>query len=320
MKKDNNDKFNSLKNEDSRSKNEVDNLISSISKIKKETDDNLKKLKEEFIKEMKKETDDNLRNLKGEMISSFKEMKKETDDNFKNLKLELASIVNEMKKENIVKLNSLKNEISRSKNDVDNLILLVNENKKGTDDNFKKLKEEIINELKIEMVASFKKLNFFLFGIQNNVHVSKLTESGYSYVYNKPYNHKTTSSEMDEIKKSCLPTTNLCLAGRDSTNDVLLVVSCCLCSVIFTQTAKNTPNLHNGSYWYYTPGLSMGFAPNSTINQSWADVFDLSNNQRLSWHLNRVSEEYGGGWRFGSFTDLYYDNIRYYKVILKRDD
>ncbi len=84
---------------------------------------------------MKKETDDNLRNLKGEMISSFKEMKKETDYNFKNLKLELASIVNELKKENNVKLNSLKNEISRSKNDVDNLILLVNEIKKGTDDN-----------------------------------------------------------------------------------------------------------------------------------------------------------------------------------------
>ena len=125
---------------------------------------------------------------------------------------------------------------------------------------------------------------------------------------------------MDEIIKSCLPTTNLCIGGRESTNDVLLVVSCGLCSVVFTKTARNTPNLHNGAYWYYTPGLSMGFAPNSTINQSLADVFDLSNNKRLSWHLNLVSEEYGGGWRFGSLTDLYYDNIRYYKVILKRDD
>jgi hypothetical protein len=171
----------------------------------------------------KKETDDNLKKLKEEII---KEMKEETDDNFKKLKVVMASTVNET---------------SRFKKEVDNLILLVNEIKKGTDDNFKKLKLEMtssVNELKKEIASSFKKLNPFSFGaphgIQNNVHVSKLTESGYSYVYNKPYNHATTSSEMDEIKSSCLPTTYLCLGGRDSTNDVLLVVSCGLCSVVFT--------------------------------------------------------------------------------------
>ena len=176
-----------------------------------------------------------------------------------------------------------------------------------------------VNELKKEIVSTFK-MSIVLFGaphgIQNNIHVSKLTGSGYSYVYNKPYNHKTTSSEMDEIKKSCLPTTNLCLGGRDSTNDVLLVVSCGLCSVIFTKTAKNTPNLHNGAYWYYTPDCSftcqsMGFAPNSTINQFTADYFDQSNNQRVSWHVDGP-----GGYRLGSL----YENTRYYKVILKRND
>ncbi len=210
-------------------------------------------------------------------------------------------------------LKSLKIEITSTDNDI----------KKEADDNFKKLKLEMVstvNELKKEMVSSFKKLNHFSFGIQNNVHVSKLTESGYSYVYNKPYNHATTSSEMDEIKSSCLPTTYLCLGGRDSTNDVLLVVSCGLCSVVFTKTAKNTPNLHNGAYWYYTPDCnicrSMGFAPNSTIYQTNADSFDISNNQRVSWHLNI---DQFGGWRLGSLRSLD-DNTRYYKVILKRDD
>jgi hypothetical protein len=271
----------------------------------------------------KKETDDNLKKLKEEII---KEMKEETDDNFKKLKVVMASTVNELKKDNNDKLNSLKNENSRSKNEVDNLILLVNEIKKGTDDNFKNLKLEMtssVNELKKEMASSFKKLNPFSFGapygIQNNVHVSKLTESGYSYVYNKPYNHVTTSSEMDEIKKSCLPTTILCLGGRDSTNDVLLVVSCGLCSVVFTKTAKNTPNLHNGAYWYYTPDCntcqSMGFAPNSTIDQYLVDIVDKSNNQRVSWHL---SGGVWGGYRLGSLIGLN-DNTRYYKVILKRD-
>jgi hypothetical protein len=55
---------------------------------------------------------------------------------------------------------------------------------------------------------------------------------------------------MDEIIKSCLPTTNLCIGGRESTNDVLLVVSCGLCSVVFTKTDFDTPNFHNGAYWY----------------------------------------------------------------------
>jgi hypothetical protein len=158
---------------------------------------------------------------------------------------------------------------------------------------------------------------YAFFGIQNNIPISTLTNKGYSYVYNKPYNHKTISSEMDEIKNSCLPTSILCLGGRDSTNDVLSVVSCGLCSVIFNETPKNTPNLYNGAYWYYSPDesdiQSMGFAPNSTINQFSADYFDHSNNQRVSWHLNDSI----GGWRLGSLIELN-DDTRYYKVILKK--
>ncbi len=192
------------------------------------------------------------------------------------------------------KLVSLKNEDSRFKNEVENLV-------------------SSVNDMKKEIFLSFK---MFPRGIQNNLHVSKLTENGYSYVYNKPYNHKTTSSEMDEIKKSCLQTTSLCLGGRDSTNGVLLVVSCGLCSVVFTKTAKNTPNLHNGAYWYYTPDGSMGFSPNSIVNQGSADTFDQSNNQRVSWHLN-VNKL--GGYRLGSLNGLNND-ARYYKVILKSDD
>ena len=120
---------------------------------------------------------------------------------------------------------------------------------------------------------------------------------------------------METIKSSCLPSTVLCLGGRDSTNDVLLVVSCGLCSVVLTQTAKNTPNLHNGAYWYYSPVYTIGFAPNATFYENAADTYDESNNQRVSWLL------YGGygGWRLGSLINLYSDS-RYYKVILKRDN
>ena len=134
-----------------------------------------------------------------------------------------------------------------------------------------------------------------------------------------PYSHYTTKSEMETIKSSCLPSTVLCLGGRDSTNDVLLVVSCGLCSVVLTPTAKNTPNLHNGAYWYYSPDIiyskSMGFAPNATITQGSADNYDTSNYQRVSWHLQGDD-----GWRLGSLNgnDGTLDYTRYYKVILKR--
>jgi hypothetical protein len=121
---------------------------------------------------------------------------------------------------------------------------------------------------------------------------------------------------MDKIQKSCLPTTILCLGGR-SPNDVLLVVSCGSCSVFLSKTVQNTPNFMNGAYWYYIPDVSvsrsMGFAPNSNINQQNTDRFDLDNNQRVSWQLNDIHNDY----RLGSLINL--NNSLYYKVILKKD-
>ncbi len=73
----------------------------------------------------------------------------------------------------------------------------------------------------------------------------------------------------------------------------------------------------NGAYWYYIPDVSvsrsMGFAPNSNINQQNTDRFDLDNNQRVSWQLNDIHNDY----RLGSLINL--NNSLYYKVILKKD-
>ncbi len=92
---------------------------------------------------------ESLKSLKIEMTSSDNDIQKQADDNFKNLKLEMISTVNELKKDNNDKLNSLKNEISRSKNEVDNLILLVNENKKETANNFRYLMDCDLKLLKL---------------------------------------------------------------------------------------------------------------------------------------------------------------------------
>jgi hypothetical protein len=196
----------------------------------------------------------------------------------------------------------LKSEISKS----------VNENK--IESNFN------ITTIRNEKASLFKNMDAFILsrsGILNNVHVSKFTVNGFSYVYNKSLSHITKSSEMDEIKASCLPTTILCVGGRDSTTDRLLVVACGSCFVVLSNTEKNIPTLHNGAYWYYSPNVeksrSMGFAPSSKIIQDNADRFDLGNNQRVSWQLDNVTT----GYRLGSIIEL--GNFRYYKVILKKD-
>ena len=84
-------------------------------------------------------------------------------------------------------------------------------------------------------------------------------------------------------------------------------------SVIFSVTAANATNLNNGSYFYYNSS-SMGFAPNSTISQSSADIKSSSNDGtgcsaanlgdlRLSWH-GYATGTINGGWRVGCSTGL----------------
>jgi hypothetical protein len=164
-----------------------------------------------------------------------------------------------------------------------------------------------------EMNSNMKFLFSLPFGIQNNISISRF--AGFVYAYNKPYSHETTVTEMDEIKNSCSLTTILCLGGRDNISDIFLVVSCGYCSVVLSKTAKNIPTLHNGAYWYYSDvneSRSMGFAPNSNINQTNADIVDTLNNQRVSWHIN------GHGWRLGSLTHLE-ESSDYNKVIIRKD-
>ena len=36
--------------------------------------------------------------------------------------------------------------------------------------------------------------------------------------------------------------------------------------------------------WYYSRSESIGFSPTDTIDQTCADVADVSNNERVLWH------------------------------------
>jgi hypothetical protein len=220
---------------------------------------------------------------------------KKLDGSLQNFKLET-------KNELVGNLESTKREISKS------AIQIINE----TNSNRKFL---------FSLLKTFNLVNNRLEpGIQNNVKFSKY--AGFGVVYNKTYDHQTISTEIETIRNSCLPTTILCLGGANMTEknlekNVFRVIACGFCSVVLSKTVKNKPTLHNGVYWYYTPdhenSRSMGFAPNSSINQEQSDSLDINNDQRVSWHL----DGYNGGYRLGSLIHPK-DYINYYKFIIRK--
>ena len=75
---------------------------------------------------------------------------------------------------------------------------------------------------------------------------------------------------------------------------------------------SNQTILENGSYWYFNTGMgSLGFAPNSTIQQNSADVYAAWGGNldtgplRLSWHTGHCGDgNICGGWRVGSIVGL----------------
>ena len=103
-------------------------------------------------------------------------------------------------------------------------------------------------------------------------------------------------------------------AGGLTDNSNLMLLAAGKREMVFAiqPNMSNQTILENGSYWYFNTGMgSMGFAPNSTITQSSADVYaawngNLDNGSlRLSWHTGHCgSGNICGGWRVGSIVGL----------------
>ena len=152
----------------------------------------------------------------------------------------------------------------------------------------------------------------------NNVSVGYLLGLGFRDIYNSPYSHPTTSSEILSIKDVCSDITIMCLGGGIPTDGTLLLVSCALCLNITQYTSFNQPNFVGSTYWYFYPGLSFGLAPTSDIYQYQADQIDCpgvtncQSNLRLSWHLDLNF----GGWRLGTISLLNSDNTYYKRIFI----
>jgi hypothetical protein len=143
--------------------------------------------------------------------------------------------------------------------------------------------------------------DYYPSGIQQNVSEQTLIDNGWTKFYEQTYgtiigNNATPIRPSEQY---------VILAGKAVGSSTITLAAAAPTSVVFTETVINTPQLLNGTYWYYsfltTDFGSIGFAPSNVINQESADVQDLSvgvlsDPLRLSWHLQNDL----GGFRLGT--------------------
>ena len=143
--------------------------------------------------------------------------------------------------------------------------------------------------------------DYYPSGIQQNVSEQTLINNGWTKFYEQTY-ATIIGTSTTLIRPSG---SYVILAGKAVGSETILLAAAAPTAQVFTQTVQNTPQLINGTYWYYTLGISItdeggsiGFAPTPIVTQNAADVED--GEQRLSWHVTGTE----GGWRIGNIRGL----------------
>jgi hypothetical protein len=146
--------------------------------------------------------------------------------------------------------------------------------------------------------------DYYPSGIQQNVSEQTLRNNGWTLFYEQTYG-TVIGNTTTPIRPSGQ---YVILTGKAVGSSTLPILAAAPTAQVFTETVANTPQLLNGTYWYYSlstlePGGgvemgSIGFAPTSVINQRPADTQDPTDELRLSWHLLASQ----GGWRLGSIN------------------
>jgi len=140
-------------------------------------------------------------------------------------------------------------------------------------------------------------------GIQQNVSEQTLRDNGWKLFYQEFYG-TTIGNSATLIRPSGQ---YVILTGKAVGSSTLPILAAAPTAQVFTETDANTPQLLNGTYWYYSLSSilgenfgSIGFAPTSEINQTSADSEAPTNQFRLSWHL----DAFAGGWRLGEINEV----------------
>ena len=138
--------------------------------------------------------------------------------------------------------------------------------------------------------------DYYPTGIQQNVSEQTLRDNGWTLFLEQTYGTVIGSSGSQLIPSGPY----VILTGKAVGSSTLPVLAAAPTSQVFAETVINTPQLINGTYWYYTQDNSIGFSPTNIITQVPADNTDISSPLRLSWHLLTSQ----GGWRLGATTWL----------------
>jgi hypothetical protein len=149
--------------------------------------------------------------------------------------------------------------------------------------------------------------DYYPSGIQQNVSEQTLINNGWTKFYEQTYG-TVIGNSTTPIRPS---EQYVILSGKAVGSSTILLAAAAPTAQVFTETVKNTPQLLNGTYWYYTLNTSqafgqnlgsIGFAPTSSITQSSADTSNTDDPLRLSWHLHEAlpGQLVNGGFRLGT--------------------
>jgi len=169
---------------------------------------------------------------------------------------------------------------------------------------------EDIQKLKLKELEQFPSKINALPGIYENLDISALLLSGWVKIYDKPYSHPTTTSELEDVKFQCNSKSVICIGGehKDRPNRLVLCAiddaNNALEPTISTIDAKKSKN---DVCWYCKDGYAFGFSAESNINLALPDV--LPGQKRLSWRLTGA-----GGFRLGEEKNE--DVLKFNKIIL----
>jgi len=132
--------------------------------------------------------------------------------------------------------------------------------------------------------------DYYPSGIQQNVPEQTLINNGWTLFYSE-----TFATPISENVSELIPTGKYVIfAGRQANSSTLTLAAAGPTSAVFMETPVNTPQLVNGTYWYFTklpvPQAtnigSIGFAPTADIWQQEDDVSNPGDLLRMSCYTN----------------------------------